>query len=89
MDHADLVVLARRLLTAFSWADLDSMRALLRLPPIACCQRSGHEVVDGRGPTCGERPVLVLSGSDQLQVATGAMRAPVPPVGLEPTLEPF
>jgi hypothetical protein len=37
MDRADLSALARRLLTAFSWADLDSMRAMLRFPPIARC----------------------------------------------------
>jgi hypothetical protein len=89
MDRADLSALARRLLTAFSWADLDSMRALLRLHLLPVAKRSGHEVVDGRGPTGGEQPVLVLSGSDQLHVATTAMRAAVPPVGLEPTLEPF
>ena len=89
MDRADLSALARRLLTAFSWADLDSMEPCFASHLFARCQRSGHEVVDGRGPTGGERRVLVLSGSDPLQVATGGMRALVPPVGLEPTLEPF
>jgi hypothetical protein len=60
MDRADLSALARRLLTAFSWADLDSMRALLRLPPIARCQtirsRSGGWPRANRRRATGSRP---------------------------------
>jgi hypothetical protein len=47
-DRADLSALARRLLTAFSWADLDSMRAMLRFPPIAHDQVTKWWMVEGQ-----------------------------------------